>query len=67
MEQQTTSINFLKEQYDLVKSSRNVVFKFCESFNQSDYNGVVTGFGRGSVCSTQLHIAILILSGLQIL
>ena len=45
MEQQNTSIYFLKEQYELVKSSRDVVFKYCELFDPSDYNKAIKGFG----------------------
>jgi uncharacterized damage-inducible protein DinB len=57
MEQSSISINLLKEQYGLVKDSRDVVFNFCESFKPSDYIKEVPGFGRGSICKTQLHIA----------
>ncbi len=49
--------NILSYQYELVKGSREVVFRFCEQFQPSDYVKEVEGFGRGSICNTQIHIA----------
>jgi len=47
----------LLNQYELVKSSRKVVFNFCREFKHSDYTKEIDGFGRGSICTTQTHIA----------
>ena len=49
--------DLLATQYELVKGSREVVFQFCEQFNPADYTKAVEGFGRGSICTTQIHIA----------
>jgi uncharacterized damage-inducible protein DinB len=51
------SSDLLSEQYQFIKGSREVVFNFCEKFDPSDYIKEVEGFGRGSICSTQIHIA----------
>ena len=49
--------NLLEQQYKLIKDSREVVFRFCEQFNPSDYTKEIEGFGRGSIYNTQAHIA----------
>lgn len=46
----------LLKQYELVKSSREVVIKFCGKFSTEDYTKEVEGFGRGSIRTTQAHI-----------
>ena len=52
----SSQLNILEEQYELVKSSRDVVFQYCEQFSAYDYVKEVEGFGRGSIRSTQAHI-----------
>ena len=47
----------LQRQYELVKSSRQVVFQFCEKFSPGDYTKEISGIGRGSVRNLQAHIA----------
>jgi len=49
--------DLLSYQYEMIMGSREVVLNFCEKFNPSDYTNEVQGFGRGSICTTQLHIA----------
>lgn len=51
------SSGILQRQYDLIKSSRQVVFQFCEKFSHIDYTKEITGIGRGSVRNLQVHIA----------
>ena len=45
-----------KQQYELIKSSREVVFKYCEIISPEHYIKAVDGFGRGTICITQAHI-----------
>ena len=45
-----------KQQYELIKSSREVVFQYCEKISPEDYVKAVDGFGRGTICITQAHI-----------
>jgi len=49
--------DILAYQYEVIKSSREAVFRFCEQFNPSDYIKEVEGFGQGSVSNTLAHIA----------
>jgi uncharacterized damage-inducible protein DinB len=46
----------LKNQYELIKSSREVVFQFCEKISNDDYTKEVQGFGRGNIRNTHAHI-----------
>ncbi|UKJ07820.1 DinB family protein [Solitalea lacus] len=46
-----------EEQYQLIKSSREVVFGFCESMTLEHFNQPVPNFGRGSIKATLLHVS----------
>ncbi len=50
-------MNVLKEQYELVKHTRNLLFSFCEQINQEDYVKEVAGFGWGSIRNLHIHVA----------
>ena len=52
----TSNKEVLKQQYELIKSSREVVFKYCEKISPEHYIKAVDGFGRGTICITQAHI-----------
>lgn len=49
--------NILSYQYELVKGSREVVLRFCESFSPAELTKEVQGFGRGPIDKTLVHIA----------
>lgn len=49
--------NILSYQYEQVKGSREVIFRFCESFNPLDLTKEIKGFGRGPIANTLIHIA----------
>ena len=50
-------MNVLKEQYDLIKHTRKVLFHFCEKIEQKDYTKDVDGYGWGSIRNLHVHIA----------
>ncbi|MGE6204516.1 DinB family protein [Guptibacillus hwajinpoensis] len=50
-------MNVLKEQYDLVKHTRKVLFHFCEQIDLEDYLKEVDGYGWGSIRNLHVHIA----------
>ncbi len=51
-----SNIELLKNQYELIKGSREVVFQYCEKISPEHYIQPVDGFGRGTICITQAHI-----------
>lgn len=54
----TTFSIYSKEQYELVKSSRNVLFDFCKRISHGDFINQNTSFGRGgSMRNLLVHIA----------
>lgn len=54
----TTFSTYSKEQYELVKSSRNVLFDFCNTISDADFVNQNTSFGRGgSMRNLLVHIA----------
>ncbi|WP_174615057.1 DinB family protein [Virgibacillus ihumii] len=50
-------MNVLKEQYELVKHTRELLFQFCETLDTADYTKELEGFGWGSVRNLHVHIA----------
>lgn len=50
-------MELVSKQYTLVKEMRQVLFAYLESLPDEKYVEPVKGFGRGSIMSTQLHIA----------
>jgi len=49
---------YSEEQYELVKSSRNVLFDFCKTISTDDFINQNTSFGRGgSMRNLLVHIA----------
>lgn len=46
----------LHYQYDLVKSSRQVLLKYCESISRIDFVTENSSFGRGSIRNLLVHI-----------
>lgn len=54
----TTFSIYSKEQYELVKGSRNVLFDFCKTISDADFINQNTSFGRGgSIRNLLVHIA----------
>jgi uncharacterized damage-inducible protein DinB len=47
----------LEQQYELVKSSRDVLFTYCESIATENYVRELANFGRGSIRNLHVHIA----------
>lgn len=45
------------EQYELVKHTRELLFRYCETLNTDDYTKEIEGFGWGSVRNLHVHIA----------
>jgi uncharacterized damage-inducible protein DinB len=50
------NLELLKNQYEFIKASRDVVLNYCEKIAPEDYVKEVKGFGRGTICITQAHI-----------
>lgn len=50
-------LNVLKQQYDLIRSTREVLFGFLEGIPLRDLNTTVSGFGSGSIIKTHIHVA----------
>ncbi|WP_077329486.1 DinB family protein [Virgibacillus siamensis] len=50
-------MNVLKEQYNLVRHTRESLFRFCETLDPKDYTRKVEGFGWGSVRNLHVHVA----------
>ncbi|GAA0606783.1 DinB family protein [Virgibacillus siamensis] len=50
-------MNVLSEQYELVKHTRELLFRFCETLDDADYTKELEGFGWGSVRNLHVHIA----------
>jgi uncharacterized damage-inducible protein DinB len=49
---------YFKEQYDLVRDARNILFKYCGTMSQSDFVIENPSFGRGgSVRNLLAHVA----------
>lgn len=46
-----------QQQYEWVRSSREIVFRFCEQIPPQQLAGPIASFGRGSVTDTLLHVA----------
>lgn len=54
----TSILKYTEEQYELVKSSRNVLFDFCSIISPEDFVNQNTSFGRGgSMRNLLVHIA----------
>ncbi len=47
----------LHTQYQLVQSSRQVLFQYCQQLSPAELVGSVAGFGRGSICNLLVHNA----------
>lgn len=50
-------MELVSKQYTWVKEMRQVLFAYLESLPNEKYVEVITDFGRGSIMTTQLHIA----------
>ncbi len=59
------SAELLKQQYELLKSSRQVLFAYCESIAPSDLAKEMEGFGHGSIRNLLTHIANVYIHWLQ--
>ncbi|KRW92294.1 damage-inducible protein DinB [Alicyclobacillus tengchongensis] len=49
--------HLLKQQYDLIRSTREALFVFLESIPLRDLQAPVSGFGSGSIIKTYIHVA----------
>ncbi|MCI0450344.1 MAG: DinB family protein [Chlorobi bacterium] len=47
----------LKKQYELIKSSREVVLNYCETIRSEDLTKQIENFNKNSICYLLLHIA----------
>ncbi|WP_181350890.1 DinB family protein [Thalassobacillus sp. CUG 92003] len=50
-------MDVLKAQYDLVKYTREQLFRFCEGIDEQDYTKEIAGFGWGSIRNLHGHVA----------
>jgi uncharacterized damage-inducible protein DinB len=55
----------LKQQYQLLQSSRHVLFGYCESIAQADFIKELEGFGHGSIRNVLCHVADVYIHWLQ--
>jgi uncharacterized damage-inducible protein DinB len=54
----TTISKYAEEQYELVKSSRSILFHYCKTISPNDFINQNTSFGRGgSMRNLLVHIA----------
>src|SRR5476649_1058551 len=51
------STGLLKNQYELLKGSRHVLFAYCDTITPENFTKVLEGFGNGSINSLFAHIA----------
>ncbi|TDF90590.1 DinB family protein [Paenibacillus piri] len=50
-------MELIKLQYELIRSSREVVFQYCKKMNPSEICMEIESFGNGSIRNTLVHIA----------
>lgn len=50
-------LNVLKQQYELIRSTRETLFDFLAGVPQQDLHTTVPGFGSGSIIKTHIHVA----------
>lgn len=50
-------MNPVVQQYEWVRQTREALFEYCESLQQTDYVKEVAAFGWGSVRNIQIHVA----------
>ncbi len=50
-------MSILKEQYKLVRLTRENAFAFCEQLEAEDYTKELNGFGWGSIRTLHVHVA----------
>lgn len=50
-------MNELREQYKLIKGSREVVLNYCETIKFEDLTKQIESFNKNSICYLLLHIA----------
>lgn len=50
-------MDVLKQQYELVRSTRELLFQFCEQISPEDYVKEIEGFGWGSIRNLHVHVA----------
>jgi len=49
--------NVLKQQYNLIRSTRNTLFNFLDGVPLKNLHTTVSGFGSGSIIKTHIHVA----------
>jgi uncharacterized damage-inducible protein DinB len=59
------SAELLKQQYALLKGSRQVLFAYCENITPADLTKEMDGFGHGSIRNLLTHIADVYIHWLQ--
>ena len=59
------SAELLKQQYALLKGSRQVLFAYCETLTPDDLTKEMEGFGHGSIRNLLTHIADVYIHWLQ--
>lgn len=50
-------LNVLKQQYNLIRSTRNALFDFLDGVPLKNLHTTVSGFGSGSIIKTHIHVA----------
>ncbi|MBM7552104.1 putative damage-inducible protein DinB [Thalassobacillus pellis] len=50
-------MHLLKEQYKLIKDTRESLFQFCDQIQAQDYVKEIEGFGWGSIRNLHVHVA----------
>ncbi len=50
-------MDVLKQQYDLVKNTRESLFQFCETIKPDDFIKELDGFGWGSIRNLHVHVS----------
>ncbi|UOQ44416.1 DinB family protein [Halobacillus salinarum] len=50
-------MDVIKQQYELVKMTRELFFRYCETLKNEDYCKELEGFGWGSIRNLHVHVA----------
>lgn len=50
-------LHVLKQQYNLISSTRETLFSFLEEIPQEKLHSTVPNFGSGSILKTHIHVA----------
>ncbi|WP_256013467.1 DinB family protein [Desertivirga xinjiangensis] len=49
-------MELIKQQYEFIKSSRNVLFNYCTTLSERDFIAENSSFGKGSIRNLLVHI-----------